>query len=64
MLIKLESVGSVLDTKELMIYPLNENESIDLESGVELINVEADWFQSLSEEDSINVHLAEINYFS
>jgi len=36
MLIKLESVGSVLDTKELMVYPMFNNGTIDIEDGTEL----------------------------
>ena len=61
MLVKLESVASVLDTKELIVYPMNGNDSIDLNMGVELIDVDSEWFQSLSEEDSITVSMAEIN---
>jgi len=63
MLIKLESVGSVLDTKELMVYPMFNNGTIDIEDGTEL-NEETpnEWYSSLSEEDRMVVAITELEH--
>ena len=50
-MIELESVGSVVDPKENIVYPLFENGAIDLGNGVELDEVSDEWFESLSEYD-------------
>jgi hypothetical protein len=53
MLIILESVGSVLDTNEMCIYPQLENGSYDKEFSISISDEEvaADWWDSLSVED-------------
>ena len=53
MLIVLESVGSVFDTKKGIIYPQLENGSYDKEFSISIDEEEvaSDWWGSLSEED-------------
>lgn len=53
MLIVLESVGSIFDTKEMCIYPQLENGSYDKEFNISIEDdeVAADWWDSLSKED-------------
>ena len=53
MLIVLESVGSVFDTKNGVIYPQLENGSYDKEFSISIDEEEValDWWDSLSEED-------------
>jgi len=50
-MIELESVGSVIDPQDGIVYPLFQNGAIDLGNGVELEEVSDEWFDSLSEED-------------
>ena len=50
-MIELESVGSVIDPQEAIVYPLFENGDIDLDMGVELYEVDDEWFEALSEYD-------------
>ena len=50
-LIELESVGSVIDPQEKIVYPLFENGAIDLGMGVDLYEVTDEWFEALSEYD-------------
>jgi len=50
-MIELESVGSVIDPQDGIVYPLFENGAIDLGNGVELEEVSDEWFDSLSEDD-------------
>ena len=50
-MIELESVGSVIDPKEKIVYPLFENGALDLGAGVELEEVTDEWFEALSEYD-------------
>jgi len=50
-LIELESVGSVIDPKELIVYPLFENGALDLGNGVHIEEVTDEWFESLSSYD-------------
>jgi len=53
MLIVLESVGSVLDTNEMCIYPQKVDGSYDKEFSISIEEEEvaADWWDSLSVED-------------
>ena len=53
MLIVLESVGSVLDTNEMFIYPQNADCSYDKDMSISISEEEvaADWWDSLSVED-------------
>ena len=50
-MIELESVGSVVDPQEKIVYPLFENGAIDLGMGVEIYEIDDEWFESLSEYD-------------
>ena len=50
-MIELESVGSVVDPELKIVYPLFENGAIDLGMGVEIDEVDEEWFESLSEYD-------------
>ena len=50
-MIELESVGSVIDPQDGIVYPLFESGAIDLGNGVELEEASDDWFDSLSESD-------------
>ena len=50
-MIELESVGSVIDPQDGIVYPLFHNGAIDLGNGVELEEVSDEWFDSLSEDD-------------
>jgi hypothetical protein len=59
MLVKLESVGSVLDTKELLVYAMNEDNTIDIDCCNELSECDDEWREALSLEDSIIVFCSE-----
>ena len=50
-MIELESVGSVIDPQDGIVYPLFENGAIDLGNGVELEEASDEWFDGLSEND-------------
>ena len=56
-LVKLNSVGSFVDTETKMVYPQFENDTPDLDNGVSLIEDEipGDWFDSLSQKDLLVV---------
>ena len=49
--IELESVGSVINPKELIVYPLFENGALDLGNGVHIYEVTDEWFEALSSYD-------------
>ena len=51
-LIELESVGSAIDTKLGMIYPMYVDGTIDEEMGGHLEDTCDEWFDSLSPEDT------------
>ena len=53
MLVVLESVGSVFDTKEGIIYPQTEDGGYDKEFSISIDDEEVslDWWESLSLED-------------
>jgi len=61
MLVQLKSVGCVLDTKEFLVYPMFEDGSVDIESGVELNECTEEWNESLSDEDKVSVLFSQIN---
>ena len=60
MLVKLESAGCVLDTKELVVYPMYQNGSVDIENPVELSECTEEWYSALEEEDRMTVAVAEM----
>ena len=49
----LESVGSVIDTKELIVYPLCKDGLPDTDAGVEVSELCEEWLESLSYEDDV-----------
>ena len=64
MLVKLESVGAVLDTKELIVYPLTDTGYCDIENIFDLNTDEVsdEWYSSMSEEDRLMVAAVEIEW--
>ena len=54
-LVELESVGSCIDTKLGMIYPMYVDGTHDEEMGNHLEDVDDEWFDSLSVEDKVIV---------
>jgi hypothetical protein len=50
-MIELESVGSVINPQNGMVYPQLTNGLPDMECGVELEECDDEWFDSLSEDD-------------
>jgi hypothetical protein len=50
-LIELESVGSVINPKEAIVYPLLENDIPDWDCGVHIDEVTDEWFEALSSYD-------------
>ena len=59
----LESVGSCVD-KEGIIYPMNIDNTPDLNSGVDFIDTTDEWSEALSEEDAglLDAWLIKIDY--
>ena len=55
-LTELESVGTALDTKTGMTYPMYADGTHDEEMGVHLEDIDEDWFHNLSSEDNIVVN--------
>lgn len=52
-LFNLESVGSVADLEQGLVYPMLEDGSPDFECGVDFLELSDEWCESLSEEDEI-----------
>lgn len=50
-LVELNSVGSLIDLEEKIVYPQLVNGLPDLENGVELLQVSDEWAFSLNEND-------------
>jgi len=50
-LIELNSVGSVIDIEEKVVYPQMTNGLPDLDGGVEVYETSDEWFEALSEGD-------------
>ena len=50
-MIELESVGSVMNPQELIVYPVFENGALDLGNGVHIEEVTDEWFDALSTYD-------------
>lgn len=60
MIIYLESVGCGLDSRESIVYPMENKNHIDLECGVYLDECSEEWWGRLSEEDELQVKIAQI----
>ena len=54
-MLKLKSVGSVLDKKNKMVYPQFKNGTIDFNNGVHLVDCSNEWYTSLNEEDCLKI---------
>ena len=54
-MLKLKSVGSVLDTRTKMVYPQYKNGTIDFDSGVHLIDCTDEWWGALNRLDNKNL---------
>ena len=50
-LLELNSVGSVIDIEEKIVYPQMLNGLPDLDMGVEVYETSDEWFEALSEGD-------------
>jgi hypothetical protein len=50
-LLELNSVGSVIDIEEKVVYPQLTNGLPDLDMGVEVYETSDEWFEALSEGD-------------
>jgi len=50
-LLRLNSVGSVLDMEDNMVYPQLVGGLPDLNMGVDMYDVDIEWISSLSDED-------------
>lgn len=50
-LLELNSVGSVIDIEEKIVYPQMTNGLPDLDMGVEVYETSDEWFEALSEGD-------------
>tara|TARA_Y100000593_G_C4292322_1_gene328894 strand:+ start:1568 stop:1810 length:243 start_codon:yes stop_codon:yes gene_type:complete len=55
-LTELESVGTALDPKTGMTYPMYVDGTHDEEMGVHLEDIDDDWFHHLSPEDNVVVN--------
>ena len=47
----LNSVGSFVDLDNGMVYPANEDNTPDLDCGVEFDNLSSEWVDSITDED-------------
>jgi len=56
-LVKLNSVGSFVDTETKMVYPQFENDTPDIKNGVSLTEdmIPGEWLDLLSQEDLLVV---------
>jgi hypothetical protein len=54
-LVNLNSVGSILDIEEKVVYPSDTLGYPDLESGTPLVEVTDEWAFSLSEKDKMKL---------
>ncbi len=57
-LLRLNSVGSVLDLEDNMVYPQLVDGLPDLNMGVQLDECSEEWLTSLSKKDSVKVEIA------
>ena len=62
-LLRLNSVGSVLDLEDNMVYPQLVDGLPDLNMGVQLDECSEEWLSSLSTKDSVKVEIASYQTF-
>jgi hypothetical protein len=62
-LLRLNSVGSVLDLEDNVVYPQLVDGLPDLNMGVQLDECSEEWLTSLSKKDSVKVEIASYQTF-
>ncbi len=62
-LLRLNSVGSVLDLEDNVVYPQLVDGLPDLNMGVQLDECSEEWLSSLSKKDSVKVEIASYQTF-
>jgi hypothetical protein len=62
-LLRLNSVGSVLDLEDNVVYPQLVDGLPDLNMGVQLDECSDEWLSSLSKKDSVKVEMASFQSF-
>ena len=62
-LLRLNSVGSVIDLEDNMVYPQLVDGLPDLNMGVQLDECSEEWLSSLSKKDSVKVEIASYQTF-
>ncbi len=62
-LLRLNSVGSVLDLEDNVVYPQLVDGLPDLNMGVQLDECSEEWVSSLSKKDSVKVEIASYQTF-
>ena len=60
-LLKLDSVGSVLDMEDNVVYPQLVDGLPDLNGGVDLVECSDEWILSLSKEDRVKIKWPQAN---
>ena len=61
--VNLDSVGSVLNTENGLVYPMLVNGTADLEDdGVHLNDIEEEWVDGLSNEDAASILTASFKF--
>lgn len=58
-LVKLNSVGSLIDTEERIVYPIQTNGYGDMDNGIELDEIDIEWWMNLSIEDVRKLQIIE-----
>ena len=61
-MLKLNSVGSVIDKRTKIVYPQNVDGTPDLDCGVHITECPDDWFSSLSKMDIKTIYIIHIKY--
>ena len=55
MIVELNSVGCVMDTKEMLVFAQMENGTFDIDNPVHIDDVSEEWMSTLSHEDFVKV---------
>ena len=55
MIVELNSVGCVMDTNEMLVFPQMENGTVDIDNPVHIDDVSEEWMSTLSHEDFVKV---------
>ncbi len=54
-MVNLDSVGSVLDVEKLVVYPLNSDDTVDKNNGVDVSELSEEWMECLSKRDILKL---------